>query len=488
MNFELFELYRDYRILLDNSLEEQKVTLNELKRFFQKANFGRRFYFQALVVNHLMFLNEDRNFNDFSLLHSCFEESIKFCYEKEAQIKSLEGLENLNSTRIGSMFAEFLFSGYLPLLFYLATLGVISEIPTNGFITDNYMRPLNTRVLFGNTTKNDKSLKFDEFINMMFMHFSKNLDSNIIKINSSDNYRNIIQTCDKNYNYQKTIKSDEKPPVGTFIKDKKYIVNPAVGRDQEKRSMEISLLMPETSSILVGPAGVGKTAIVDGLNYDIQNGKITNRLKDKKILMTSSTELVSGCSLVGQLENRFLKLCQYVKKNPEVILYIDEIHTLIGGGRGSDSTNELSNMIKPYLSSGELKLIGATTEEEYEKYFLGESAFRRRFEPTIINEPDKETLKWILLNCTEKLTKQTAITFEIPEEMEICLEKIIKYSNAEFRNQKDYRYNPSLAVNILNRIFATAEYNNHQFIGIDDIATGINDCSYTLAQVDSKKL
>lgn len=273
-----------------------------------------------------------------------------------------------------------------------------------------------------------------------------------------------------------------------FIKDKKYIVNPAVGRDQEKRSMEISLLMPETSSILVGPAGVGKTAIVDGLNYDIQNGKITNRLKDKKILMTSSTELVSGCSLVGQLENRFLKLCQYVKKNPEVILYIDEIHTLIGGGRGSDSTNELSNMIKPYLSSGELKLIGATTEEEYEKYFLGESAFRRRFEPTIINEPDKETLKWILLNCTEKLTKQTAITFEIPEEMEICLEKIIKYSNAEFRNQKDYRYNPSLAVNILNRIFATAEYNNHQFIGIDDIAAGINDCSYTLAQVDSKKL
>ena len=106
----------------------------------------------------------------------------------------------------------------------------------------------------------------------------------------------------------------------------------------------------------------------------------------------------------------------------------------------------------------------------------------------MIDEPDEETLKWILSNCVEKLTKQTGISFERPEEMEICLAKIIEYSNAEFRNKEDYRYNPALAINILKRIFATAEYNTHQFIGKDDIAIGINDCSYTLARVDSKKL
>ena len=478
------EFYKEYRALLDN----KNTTINDIKNLFKKMNIGKKFMLQALYTYQLRILNGKND--DFSLLNSCFNESQRFCYEKEETLDDLRDTKDLSVAKMGDRFATFIMYDYLPLIFYLQSLNILTGVTTSEFITDSNNNSVNMNILFGKNTVNEKSLKLNEFISLIFKIFSENMMSGKFNPNQyiKDELLDIIRKCDSHFKYTSKDSLTEKPPVGTLLKNKQYIVNPAVGRLDEKTNLAVSMLMQETSAILVGPAGVGKTAIVEGLNYDIQNGNVPIRLKDKQILMTSSTELVSGCSLVGMLEERFLRLCNYAKTHPEVIMFIDEIHTLIGGGRGSGSTNELSNMFKPYLSSGELQLIGATTIEEYERYFSKESAFRRRFERILVNEPDEDTLRLIISNTVDKLAQQTGISFTSDSDLLLYADTIVKYTADEYRDKNDYLCNPAIAINILKRTFANAEYNSHNNIDENDIATAVNDCSYTLAKVDSRKL
>lgn len=141
-----------------------------------------------------------------------------------------------------------------------------------------------------------------------------------------------------------------------FLTNKDYIRNPAIGRENEIENLEIALLMPSKSAILVGETGVGKTAIVEGLAYKIMNGQVSNKLKNKKILKVNTSSIIQGCTFVGALEAKAEKLVQYLIKNPDTILFIAEFHTIIGAGKGNHNTLDLANILKPYLDRGQIKI------------------------------------------------------------------------------------------------------------------------------------
>lgn len=162
------------------------------------------------------------------------------------------------------------------------------------------------------------------------------------------------------------------------------------GREEEtKRAYEILLRKNKSNIILVGEAGVGKTAIVEGIVEKIIQKKCPSFLQGKKILSLDMTSLLSGTMYRGQMEEKVKKIIDEITSNEDYILFIDEIHTIVGSGN-SEGSLDLANSLKPVLSRGNFRCIGATTREEYEKYFKGDSALNRRFEKIDVFEPSKE--------------------------------------------------------------------------------------------------
>ena len=170
-----------------------------------------------------------------------------------------------------------------------------------------------------------------------------------------------------------------------------YITNPAIAREKEIKQVILTLLTPEKSAILVGKPGIGKTAIVEGLAYKIQRNDVPDILKGYQIYRINVTALVGEI----QGENRVLKLIEELKQQTRIILFIDEIHTLIGSS--NEKALDLANMFKEGLSRGSIKLIGATTTAEYDRYIVRDKAFLRRFEKIEVEEPTSEMCIQILL-------------------------------------------------------------------------------------------
>ena len=189
---------------------------------------------------------------------------------------------------------------------------------------------------------------------------------------------------------------------GENLTKEKYLVNPAVARDKEIKELVMVLLTPEKSAVLVGKPGIGKTAIVEGLAYRLQLGDIPNAL------MGYSVYKISAPSLIGEIdgENKVVALVNELKMREKIILFIDEIHMLIGT---SDGPMDLANMFKEGLSRGTIKIIGATTVDEYERYILRDKAFVRRFERVDVSEPTQEMCVQILMRTVPKLENQTGV-------------------------------------------------------------------------------
>ena len=166
------------------------------------------------------------------------------------------------------------------------------------------------------------------------------------------------------------------------------------GRDSEiERTFEILLRKNKSNVILVGEAGVGKTAIVEGLSERILQNKCPSYLKNKKILSLDMTSVLAGTMYRGQMEEKVQSIIDEISNNEDYILFIDEIHTIVGAG-SSEGGLDLANSLKPVLSRGGFACIGATTEDEYNKYFKGDSALNRRFEKIDVHEPNiEETIK-----------------------------------------------------------------------------------------------
>lgn len=179
-------------------------------------------------------------------------------------------------------------------------------------------------------------------------------------------------------------------------KAKNKELDPVIGREQEiKRIEEILCRRTKNNPLLIGPAGVGKTALVEELSRMITNEEVPFNLKNKKIINLDMASLVAGTKYRGEFEDRVRKLLKEAEENDEIILFIDEIHTLVGAG-GAEGAIDASNIFKPALSRGKLRLIGATTIEEYKKFIKPDRALDRRFQAVNIEVPDKEKVKNIL--------------------------------------------------------------------------------------------
>ena len=181
-------------------------------------------------------------------------------------------------------------------------------------------------------------------------------------------------------------------------------LDPVIGRTKEIRSVvEILGRRSKNNPVLVGPAGVGKTAIVEGLAEQIVKGNVPNVLRGKTVYSLEMGSLMAGTKYRGDFEERIQNLLKFVKsKSGEVVLFIDEIHQLVGAGR-TDGAMDAANLLKPALSRGELHCIGATTFDEYQKYILNDPALERRFRSVPVYEPSKEDSVEILMGVRSKM-------------------------------------------------------------------------------------
>lgn len=174
-------------------------------------------------------------------------------------------------------------------------------------------------------------------------------------------------------------------------------LDPVIGREQEiKRVLEILSRRTKNNPLLIGEAGVGKTAIVEELSKMIASGEVPLSLKNKRIISLDMATAVAGTKYRGEFEERIRKILKEIEDNDDIILFIDEIHTLVGAG-GAEGAIDASNIFKPALARGKLRCIGATTIDEYKKYIEADSALERRFQKVSIEVPNKETVREILM-------------------------------------------------------------------------------------------
>ncbi|MDP5157634.1 MAG: ATP-dependent chaperone ClpB [Flaviramulus sp.] len=180
-------------------------------------------------------------------------------------------------------------------------------------------------------------------------------------------------------------------------------LDPVIGRDEEiRRILQILSRRTKNNPILVGEPGTGKTAIAEGLAHRIIDGDIPENLKDKQIFALDMGALIAGAKYKGEFEERLKAVIKEVTESEgDIVLFIDEIHTLVGAG-GGQGAMDAANILKPALARGELRAIGATTLDEYQKYFEKDKALERRFQKVIVNEPDTESAISILRGIKEK--------------------------------------------------------------------------------------
>ncbi|MFK7757986.1 MAG: ATP-dependent chaperone ClpB [Flavobacteriales bacterium] len=180
-------------------------------------------------------------------------------------------------------------------------------------------------------------------------------------------------------------------------------LHPVIGRDEEiRRTLQILTRRTKNNPILIGEPGVGKTAIAEGIAHRIVSGDVPDNLKDKVFFSLDMGALIAGAKYKGEFEERLKSVVKEVQKSDgNIVLFIDEIHTLVGAGKG-EGAMDAANILKPALARGELRAVGATTLDEYQKYFEKDKALERRFQKVMVNEPDTESAISILRGIKEK--------------------------------------------------------------------------------------
>lgn len=267
--------------------------------------------------------------------------------------------------------------------------------------------------------------------------------------------------------------------------DREYVTDPAIGRDNEMKQVIMTLLTPEKSALLVGKAGVGKTSIVEGIAYRIQHKMVPVALQDKIIYKLNITSLLGKTQTEGQIESRVDLLVKELASRPEVILFLDETHVLVNKG-GGESGIDFANMFKAGLDRGEIKMIGATTDEEYEQYILKDRAFLRRFQKVDVAEADQETCVKILMGTYPKIEKKTGVHFEYTT---FVIERIMKFivdMTDEYKRVYEIssRY-PDICLTILSNAFTYALFDNENVCRIKHIYKAI--CNARNVYEDAKK-
>ena len=274
---------------------------------------------------------------------------------------------------------------------------------------------------------------------------------------------------------------------GENLSTKTYVTNPAIARDNEIEKTILTILTPDKSAILVGKAGIGKTAIVEGIAYKIQNGYVPNAIKGYDIIKVNTSQLLGKyITEDGTEELRINVLLKEVENAVNTILFIDEIHTLVIESRNSGV--DFLNAMKPALSRGDIKVIGATTLDEYNQYLIRDKAFLRRFEKIDVAEPDAETTVKILMGSYPRIEKKTGVklaysTFVIENIMKFIVNMTSEYKRVY---ELGSRY-PDNALALLSKAFSYAKFDNSEFVTFKHIYKAIMNCQSVYSDVVKKE-
>ena len=270
---------------------------------------------------------------------------------------------------------------------------------------------------------------------------------------------------------------------GDNFTSKTYITNPAIGREDELKKLILVLLTPDKSAILTGKPGIGKTAIVEGLAYKIQKDEVPDALKGYEIVKIDTQALVGTVKDTG--DTRVQALIDEIKTKEKFILFVDEIHTLINSN--SDNALDFANMFKTGLGRGDIKVIGATTSNEYERYILKDKAFVRRFTKIEVEEPDREMTIKILMGTLPKIEKnmnaKLAYTSFIQEKIMAFFVDITKEFNRVYETEGRY---PDIALTLLTQAFSEAVFDNKQIVTIEHIEKAIKNSTAIYPDVINK--
>ncbi|RMH71653.1 MAG: ATP-dependent Clp protease ATP-binding subunit [Gemmatimonadetes bacterium] len=212
-------------------------------------------------------------------------------------------------------------------------------------------------------------------------------------------------------------------------------LDPVIGREREiERIIQILSRRKKNNPVLIGEPGVGKTAIAEGLAQKIASGNCPEILMDKRLLVIDLPGIVAGTKYRGQFEERLKAIMNEIRQNKDIIIFIDELHTLVGAG-GAEGALDASNILKPALSRGELQCIGATTLDEYRKYIEKDGALERRFQSVIVDPPNLEETILILTGLKEKYEEHHRVQFS-PDSIESAVKMSDRYINDRFLPDK----------------------------------------------------
>lgn len=349
---------------------------------------------------------------------------------------------------------------------------------------------INKEILFGNS-KEDEHVLAEDFICYLskvskeIFEINKrqevtdilskiyNLNENDL-YNTSDNTTN-IDTKDETY-MQKEQSNLEK--YGENLTNMFYLKDPSIGRDDIIRKIERILLYPERdkSIIITGPAGTGKTAVVKGLAYRIQKGIVPQALNDIKIISIDAPSIVSGCKYVGTLEEKLKGILDEASIDKNIIIFIDEVHQVMGAGRSEGNKVTIAEILKPYLDYGKVRIIGATTDEEYLENIESNTAFKSRLKRIKLEEPERNVIYEIindLINAYNKISYSKVIMDE--DERDKIINFLIDATTTKSRTFNDRVNNPRLVLDIVKEAYAIAALNDRFEVTIDDFIEALND-------------
>lgn len=349
---------------------------------------------------------------------------------------------------------------------------------------------INKEILFGNS-KEDEHVLAEDFICYLskvskeIFEIDKrqevtdilskiyNLNENDL-YNTSDNTTN-IDTKDETY-MQKEQSNLEK--YGENLTNMFYLKDPSIGRDDIIRKIERILLYPERdkSIIITGPAGTGKTAVVKGLAYRIQKGIVPQALNDIKIISIDAPSIVSGCKYVGTLEEKLKGILDEASTDKNIIIFIDEVHQVMGAGRSEGNKVTIAEILKPYLDYGKVRIIGATTDEEYLENIESNTSFKSRLKRIKLEEPERDVIYEIindLINAYNKISYSKVIMDE--DEKDKIINFLIDATTTKSRTFNDRVNNPRLVLDIVKEAYAIAALSDRFEVTIDDFIEALND-------------
>lgn len=289
----------------------------------------------------------------------------------------------------------------------------------------------------------DQYLSSDTFITSSLNHekikpiFEKYLNINTLKKTLRD-----IRGGSKieSQNAEEIMESLKKYGIDLTQKAQENLLDPVIGRDEEiQRMMQILIRKTKNNPILLGEPGVGKTALAEGLAQKIIRKEVPSSLQNKKLIALDMSALIAGAKYRGEFEERLKKVIEEVKNSGNIILFIDEIHTIVGAG-ASEGSMDAANILKPALARGELHTIGATTLKEYRKYFEKDSALTRRFQPIDIVEPNINEALQILRGIKSNLEAHHNVSIT-----DSALVSAVKLSNRYIAN----RFLPDKAIDLI---------------------------------------